>query len=76
MLIGLNDYTLAKSTAQLRLSVAHTTTSRHMLAKVQFQLHDYDALLPELADVQRTYESKMQAVHALEQSLAEHPQKP
>jgi hypothetical protein len=107
-----------------------------MLAEVQFQLHDYDALLPELADVknwmgridekaaaclilcdvhiqhrawdtaleclhrldgsgllattgrleitkrlqeiseQRTYESKMQAVHALEKSLGEQPKKP
>jgi O-antigen ligase len=47
----LNDNDTAKATATLRLSVAHTTTSRLMLAKVQFKLKEYDVLLKDLADV-------------------------
>ena len=49
--IANKDFTAAKSTAMLRESIAHTTTSRLMLAKAQFQLKEYPALLEELADV-------------------------
>src|SRR6185369_4809898 len=45
------DYAVAKSTALLRLSLAHTTSSRLMLAKVRFALDELDPLLQELADV-------------------------
>jgi O-antigen ligase len=45
------DYPRAEATAELRLRVSNTTTSRWMLAKVQFQLRKFDVLLKELGDV-------------------------
>jgi O-antigen ligase len=45
------DVDVARQTAELRLDVSHTTTSRLMLAKVKLAQHEYDALLTELADV-------------------------
>lgn len=45
------DYDTAKRTAELRRSVAHTTTSQLMLAKVLFKRKELDRLLVELADV-------------------------
>lgn len=53
MAMNRNDLDVAKQTAELRLRVSHTTTSRLMLAKVQFARHELDALLTELADVTR-----------------------
>ncbi|MCX5742671.1 MAG: O-antigen ligase family protein [Proteobacteria bacterium] len=44
-------YDAAKTAAELRLRVAHTTTSKVQLAKVLFVRHEYDRLLVDLADV-------------------------
>lgn len=45
------DLDVARKTAELRLEMSHTTTSRLKLAKVKFAQHEYDALLTDLADV-------------------------
>ncbi|MBA3538029.1 MAG: O-antigen ligase family protein, partial [Deltaproteobacteria bacterium] len=44
------DLDSAKAAAELRRSVARTTTSHLMLVKVMFQRKEYDALLADLAD--------------------------
>ena len=48
-----NDLDVAKWAAELRLDVAHTTTSRAMLAKVKFARGELDDLLKDLADVSK-----------------------
>ena len=48
-----NDLDVAKSAAELRLQVEHSTTSRAMLAKVKFQRGELDDLLKDLADVSK-----------------------
>lgn len=45
------DLDTAKWAASLRLSLAHTTTSRLKLAKVKFARREFDDLLKDLADV-------------------------
>jgi len=45
------DYDAAQSAADLRMQIAHTTTSRVMIAKVHFARKQYDLLAKELADV-------------------------
>ncbi len=52
------DFDAAKAAAELRMSVAHTTTSRTMLAKVRFARKEYDVLLKDLADV-RTWTGRI-----------------
>lgn len=44
-------YDAAKELAVLRANVAHTTTSRLMLVRVEFARKEYDAALEQLADV-------------------------
>jgi hypothetical protein len=48
-----NDLDVAMRAANLRLNEQHTTTSRLMLAKVEFAKLDYAAVQKELADVQQ-----------------------